>query len=118
MSRPTWNGTFAASGRSETSRSSRRSCAPLRREARQLLNVTDLARDLGLAVNTVKAWISVLEATYQVIILRPYCRNVAVASDSRSSLSSRAFSMAMTAWLAKFCTSSICLSVNGRTSRR
>ena len=42
----------------------------------QLLNVTDLARDLGLAVNTVKAWISVLEATYQVIILRPYFRNV------------------------------------------
>jgi uncharacterized protein len=42
----------------------------------QLLNVTDLARDLGLAVNTVKAWISVLEATYQVIILRPSFRNV------------------------------------------
>ncbi len=42
----------------------------------QLLNVTDLARDLGLAVNTVKAWISVLEATYQVIVLRPYFRNV------------------------------------------
>ena len=38
--------------------------------------MTDLARDLGLAVNTVKAWISVLEATYQVIILRPYFRNV------------------------------------------
>ena len=34
----------------------------------------------------------------------------------RSSLSSRAFSMAITAWAAKFCTSSICLSVNGRTS--
>ena len=34
----------------------------------------------------------------------------------RSSLSSRAFSMAMTAWAAKFWTNSICLSVNGRTS--
>ena len=34
----------------------------------------------------------------------------------RSSLSSRVFSMAMTAWAAKFVTSSICLSVNGRTS--
>jgi predicted AAA+ superfamily ATPase len=42
----------------------------------QLLNITDLARDLGLAVNTVKAWISVLEATYQIFILRPYSRNV------------------------------------------
>ena len=36
----------------------------------------------------------------------------------RSSLSSRVFSMAMTACAAKFCTSSICLSVNGRTSWR
>jgi len=42
----------------------------------QLLNITDLARDLGLAVNTVKAWISVLEATGQILILRPYFRNV------------------------------------------
>ena len=29
----------------------------------QLLSLTDLARDLGVAVNTVKAWLSVLEAT-------------------------------------------------------
>ena len=36
----------------------------------------------------------------------------------RSSLSSRVFSMAMTAWAAKFVTSSICLSVKGRTSVR
>jgi uncharacterized protein len=42
----------------------------------QLLNITDLARDLGLAVNTVKAWISVLEATCQIFILRPYFRDV------------------------------------------
>ncbi len=34
------------------------------------------------------------------------------------SLSSRVFSIAITAWAAKFCTSSICLSVNGRTSWR
>ncbi len=42
----------------------------------QLLNMTELSRDLGIAVNTVKAWLSVLEATYQVIILRPYFANV------------------------------------------
>jgi len=42
----------------------------------QLVHFTDLARDLGVAVNTVKAWLSVLEATYQVIILRPYYANV------------------------------------------
>ncbi|GAH76478.1 unnamed protein product, partial [marine sediment metagenome] len=42
----------------------------------QLLNLTDLARDLGIAVNTVKGWLSVLEASYQVIVLRPYFANV------------------------------------------
>ncbi len=42
----------------------------------QLLNLTDIARDLGVAVNTVKAWLSVLEATFQVIVLRPYFANV------------------------------------------
>ena len=42
----------------------------------QLLNLTDVARDLGVAVNTVKAWLSVLEASYQVVVLRPYHANV------------------------------------------
>jgi hypothetical protein len=42
----------------------------------QLVSLTGLARDLGVAVNTIKAWISVLEATYQVIVLRPWFVNV------------------------------------------
>ncbi len=42
----------------------------------QLLSLSDLARDLGVAVNTVKAWLSVLEATHQVFVLRPYFANV------------------------------------------
>lgn len=42
----------------------------------QLLNLSEVARDLGVAVNTVKAWLSVLEATFQVIVLRPYFANV------------------------------------------
>ncbi|MGO9095755.1 MAG: ATP-binding protein [Bryobacteraceae bacterium] len=42
----------------------------------QLLNLTDVARDLGIAVNTAKAWLSVLEATFQVVVLRPYHANV------------------------------------------
>lgn len=42
----------------------------------QLLDLTGLSRDLGIAVNTAKAWLSVLEATYQVIVLRPYFANV------------------------------------------
>ncbi|MBL8694081.1 MAG: ATP-binding protein [Planctomycetes bacterium] len=42
----------------------------------QILSLSDLSRDLGVAVNTVKAWISVLEASQQAILLRPYFRNV------------------------------------------
>lgn len=42
----------------------------------QLLNLTDVARDLGVVVNTAKAWLSVLEATHQVRILRPYFANI------------------------------------------
>lgn len=42
----------------------------------QLISMSDLARDLGVAVNTVRAWLSVLEATYQIIILRPYHANI------------------------------------------
>ena len=42
----------------------------------QLLNLADIARDLGIALNTVKAWLTVLEASYQVMILRPYFTNI------------------------------------------
>jgi len=42
----------------------------------QLLNLSDLARDLGIAVNTAKNWLSILEAGFQVIVLRPYYGNL------------------------------------------
>jgi predicted AAA+ superfamily ATPase len=42
----------------------------------QILNMTDIARDLGVSVNTLKAWLSILESTFQVIILRPYFKNI------------------------------------------
>jgi hypothetical protein len=42
----------------------------------QLLNLSDVSRDLGIAVNTLKQWLSVLEATFQVIVLRPYYVNI------------------------------------------
>ena len=42
----------------------------------QLLNLSDIARDLGIALNTAKAWLSVLEATFQVIVPRPYHANI------------------------------------------
>jgi uncharacterized protein len=42
----------------------------------QLFNLTDLARMLGIAVNTIKAWLSVLEATHQITVLRPFFANI------------------------------------------
>jgi predicted AAA+ superfamily ATPase len=42
----------------------------------QLVNFTEMARDLGVAVNTIKNWISALEATFQIMIVRPYFANV------------------------------------------
>lgn len=42
----------------------------------QLLNLSELSRDLGVALNTAKRWLSVLEATFQVVILRPYLANI------------------------------------------
>jgi predicted AAA+ superfamily ATPase len=41
----------------------------------QLLNMSDIARDLGVAVNTVKRWISILEASYIIFLLPPFYRN-------------------------------------------
>ena len=42
----------------------------------QLLNLSGISRDLGIAVNTAKQWLSILEATFQVIVLRPWHANV------------------------------------------
>jgi predicted AAA+ superfamily ATPase len=43
----------------------------------QLLNLTDLARDIGIAGTTARDWLSVLEASNQVLLLEPYFGNVA-----------------------------------------
>lgn len=42
----------------------------------QLLNITALSRDLGVAVNTAKKWLSILEATYQIVLVMPYFANI------------------------------------------
>ena len=42
----------------------------------QILNLSELARDVGVSVNTAKAWISILEASFQILILRPYYANI------------------------------------------
>lgn len=41
----------------------------------QLLNLSDVSDDLGIAVNTAKAWLSVLVASYQVVVVRPWFAN-------------------------------------------
>ena len=42
--------------------------------AGQLLSYADLARDVGIAPNTAKRWLSVLEASQQIFLLEPYHR--------------------------------------------
>jgi predicted AAA+ superfamily ATPase len=42
----------------------------------QVLNMTGIANELGLSLNTVKAWISVLVTSYQIIVLPPYHANL------------------------------------------
>lgn len=42
--------------------------------AGQILSFAELARDVGIAPNTAKSWISVLEASQQVFLLEPYHR--------------------------------------------
>lgn len=41
----------------------------------QLLNLSSLATECGITHNTAKAWISVLEASYLVFLLRPHSAN-------------------------------------------
>ncbi len=42
----------------------------------QLLNMSDLARDADIAVNTAKSWLSILQASFQVALLPPYGSNL------------------------------------------
>ena len=42
----------------------------------QILSYSDLARDVGIAPNTAKQWISVLQASGQIMLLEPYYRNL------------------------------------------
>lgn len=41
----------------------------------QIINLSSLSRDLGVAVNTVKAWVSILEASGQIISIKPFYLN-------------------------------------------
>lgn len=41
----------------------------------QILNLSHLSNECGIAVNTVKSWLSVLEASYIVFLLKPHHKN-------------------------------------------
>ena len=40
-----------------------------------VLNLSTLSHDLGVSVNTVKAWVSVLEASHQIVLIKPFYKN-------------------------------------------
>ena len=42
----------------------------------QLLNYMDIAKDIGVSVNTVKAWVSILETSGLIFLLYPYSNNL------------------------------------------
>ncbi|MBI4681193.1 MAG: DUF4143 domain-containing protein, partial [Nitrospirae bacterium] len=42
----------------------------------QTLSFADLSRDVGVAPNTIKAWISVLEASHMIHLLEPYHKSL------------------------------------------
>ncbi len=42
----------------------------------QLLNLTEISRELGTSVNTLKKWVSILEASRMIYLLPPYYQNL------------------------------------------
>lgn len=43
----------------------------------QLLNIADLARDAGVSPSAAKEWLSILQSTMQILLVRPYHANIA-----------------------------------------
>jgi len=42
----------------------------------QILNISEVARDIGISVPTAKRWLSLLETAHQLFLLYPYYRNI------------------------------------------
>ncbi|OQX52829.1 MAG: hypothetical protein B5M48_04640 [Candidatus Omnitrophica bacterium 4484_213] len=42
----------------------------------QILNISELARDIGISVPTAKRWLSLLETGHQIYLLYPYYKNI------------------------------------------
>lgn len=41
----------------------------------QVLILSEMSRNLGVSVNTVKAWVSILEASHQIVLIKPFYIN-------------------------------------------
>jgi len=41
-----------------------------------LLNLSELAKEIGMSVPTIKRWLSILETSYQIFLLYPYYKNI------------------------------------------
>lgn len=41
----------------------------------QIVNLSDLGRDVGVSHNTIKSWLSILETSYIIFFLQPYYKN-------------------------------------------
>ena len=52
----------------------------------QLLNRSDLARDIGVAGSTLGSWLTVLEASHQIVLLEPWYGNPTVSLVKRPKL--------------------------------
>jgi len=42
----------------------------------QLLNLSEVARDVGIAVSTAREWVSILQKGFQILLLEPYYRRL------------------------------------------
>lgn len=42
----------------------------------QLLNMSDISKDIGVSVSTIKDWLSILEQTMQIYLLKPHSNNL------------------------------------------
>ncbi len=52
----------------------------------QILNLSDMAGELGISVPTAKRWLSMLETGYQIFLLPPYSRNIGKQLTKRPKL--------------------------------
>ena len=92
--------------------------SPSTRRISSVIGAAQPRGTLGHASST--GWMSVgeLAMTPRISLVAVCCSNASQSVAFLSSLNSRTFSIAITAWSAKVSRSAICLSVNGRTSVR